>query len=161
MNNLTLILGVVFTALILTIGAFYYGNYRGYQNGYQKADLKNQTTQVAYDQEVIKLRQQNQDSINDITKDYQNKIESIRTTTEHTIASLSSSNMRLLIQVRNPSTATCSTTKSTSGQPTYEYAELSKGSSEFLIGQSIKADQWIIHLQEVIKTLIKDSDLKK
>ncbi|MBS0892393.1 lysis system i-spanin subunit Rz, partial [Tatumella sp. JGM94] len=112
--------------------------------------------------EVIKLKQDNQDQVNAITKDYQTKMESIKTETEHTINTLSTNNQRLRIQVtRSESTGTCSTANS-SGQQSYEYAELSKGSSEFLVSQAIKADQWIIHLQEVITTLTKEnSELKK
>lgn len=151
----------IFSFLIccfIALSSYQIGSHTGYSNGYDVRDKEaiHQITnmQLEGERKYIALQKDKQNEVNQIKDDYSSKLQNLQKTTDNTIANLNNDNVRLRIQIKRSSSSTDCSRSSTTGQSD-DYADLSEGSSRYLISQAIKADEWIKHLQALVLELNK------
>lgn len=162
LSNFKAYLVMAIVAIVVVFGSYNLGHYKGYNNGYSVRDTEatQQITQLQLDgvNEVERIRKEKQDAINQVESDYQKRLDSIQADTDRAIAKLKSDNVRLYVQVKR--SASSGTEGSSNTGSVDEKAELSEGTSKFLIGQAMKCDVWIESLQNVINELNKERNNK-
>ena len=144
---------IILLSTLIVIGSFYYGSNTGYDKGYHTREViainDIRDMKLVYTLQLQKEKDIKQNEINKITTDYNDKMDNLQATTDGVIDTLSRDNRRLLIKVKRSNSSSDNGQCSTTGQFD-ETAELSEGSAKFLIGQSIKADEWVRSLQATI-----------
>ncbi|EPN9191340.1 hypothetical protein ACT4TS_001171 [Enterobacter roggenkampii] len=157
-KNLKANLVSVLLCLVVAISSYQIGSHNGYNNGYGVKDKEAKQELTTMKLEGVKkltaLQKEKQNEVNKIKTDYDSKLRNLQESTDSTIASLNSDNVRLRIQIKRTSNSANTDQCSATGQSD-DYADLSEGSSRFLIGQAIKADEWIKHLQALVLELNK------
>ncbi|HBZ7523791.1 TPA: lysis protein [Klebsiella quasipneumoniae subsp. similipneumoniae] len=151
-----LILDIILV-IFFVVGAYNFGHSRGVND--QQLISKNEITtmKLNYQKEINQLKEDKQNDVNQIKKDYQAKLDDLQGVTDGVIDSINNDNKRLQLKVKRCSSPeTGSNNSSTTGQSDAT-AELSEGSSRFLVGQSIKADEWIKHLQQLVLKLNEEN----
>lgn len=145
---------------LLVFGAFHYGSSTGYNDGYQRREEIAQKDisdmKVGFLTQLQNEKDRKQSEINKIKDDYNKQLEDLQATTDGVIDGLTTDNQRLYIKIKRSNTSSNNSQCSVTGQSD-ETAELSEGSSKFLIGQAIKADLWVSSLQKVIIKLNEDN----
>lgn len=154
----------ILLCIVIAFSAYQLGSHIGYNNGYEIKSQESEQQLTNMKLEGIKnlddLRKDKQKEVNTIKEEYDEKLRDIKKDTDSTIANLNNANVRLRIQIKRSSDTTGFSQCTTPGQSN-DYAELSEGSSRFLIGQAIKADDWIKSLQQLVLELNKELQQEK
>lgn len=157
-KNLKANLVSVLLCLVVAFSSYQIGAHYGYNNGYDVKDKEATqaltTIKLEGEKKLTALQKEKQNEVNQIKTDYDSKLQDLQKSTDTTIANLNSDNVRLRIQIKRSSNSANTDQCSIAGQSN-DYAELSEGSSRYLISQAIKADEWIKHLQALVLELNK------
>ncbi|HFK4065577.1 TPA: hypothetical protein ACG1UU_003001 [Kluyvera ascorbata] len=141
----------LFVLIAVVLGSYNYGEYKGYTSRNNEYALEKQNAEDNFKSEMDALKTKKQKEIDNIVKDYEKELANVKTNTSNTIDNLNRDNKWLHIEItRKNSQGTCSSPDSSTGQYN-EQAELSRASSEFLIGEASRADIWIGKLQQIIE----------
>lgn len=141
----------LFVLIAVVLGAYNIGEYKGYSTRNTEYELQMEKAERKFDADMQTLKAKKQNEIDNIVKDYEKELANVKENTTNTINGINATNKRLRIEItRKNSETTCNSPDSVTGEHN-EQAELSRSSSEFLIGESSRADIWIGKLQEIVR----------
>ncbi|EKN6008002.1 TPA: hypothetical protein ACXLW9_001824 [Yersinia enterocolitica] len=110
-----------------------------------------------YNIELLREKDLKQNEVNKIKDEFNTKLSNLQKTTDNVITNINADNVRLRIQIKRSSSSDTNTSECSTTRQSNDYAELSERSSKFLIGQSIKADDWVNSLQKLVLKLNEDN----
>ncbi|MHA3546001.1 hypothetical protein [Yersinia enterocolitica] len=157
LKNLKNYIVILLVSSLLIIGSYHYGNSTGYTSGYERRDeiatqdIKNM--KYNYNIELQREKDLKQNEVNKIKGEFNTKLSNLQKTTDNVVTNLNADNVRLRIQIKRSSSSNTNTSECSTTGKSNDYVELSERSSRFLIGQSIKADDWVNSLQKLVLKL--------
>ncbi|EKN6406607.1 hypothetical protein DVP99_13875 [Yersinia enterocolitica] len=110
-----------------------------------------------YNIELQREKDLKQNEVNKIKGEFNTKLSNLQKTTDNVVTNLNADNVRLRIQIKRSSSSNTNTSECSTTGKSNDYVELSERSSRFLIGQSIKADDWVNSLQKLVLKLNEDN----
>ncbi|HDV7148643.1 TPA: hypothetical protein RJ113_003970 [Yersinia enterocolitica] len=110
-----------------------------------------------YNIELLREKDLKQNEVNKIKDEFNTKLSNLQKNTDNVITNINADNVRLRIQIKRSSSSNTNTSECSTTGKSNDYVELSERSSKFLIGQSIKADDWVNSLQKLVLKLNDDN----
>lgn len=147
----TILIWLTLTTAIGT-GAYFWGSSNGYAERDKAAQLEQAESERKWTDALLEVQNEKQKELEDIGRSYQQRMEALKADSARTVDDLRKSGNKLRIRVAQCETAGYE--QQGSGRPVFNgYAELSDESSQFLIGEAQRADEWIKHLQRTVEAL--------
>lgn len=147
----TILIWLTLTTAIGT-GSYFWGGHIGYTERDTIAKREEAESERKWTAALLEVQNEKQKELEEIGRSYQQRMEALKVDTSRTVDDLRKSGNKLRIRV-SQCEASGHEQSSVSGPVFDGYAELSDTSSQFLIGEAKRADEWIKHLQRTIEAL--------